>query len=55
MDRPSISYATRSDGTQQAELATLAKVYSFIIKSSQAKKEAAIAAGSDNPEKQERR
>ena len=55
MDRPSISYATRSDGTQQAELATLANVYSFVITSSQAKKEAAIAAGSDNPEKQERR
>jgi hypothetical protein len=47
MDRPSISYATRSDSTQQAEIATLANVYSFVIKSSQAKKEAAIAAGSD--------
>ena len=32
MDRPSISYATRSDGTQQAELATLANVNSFVIK-----------------------
>jgi hypothetical protein len=54
MDRPSISYATRSDSTQQAEIATLANVYSFVIKCSQAKKEAAVAAGSDNSEKQER-
>jgi hypothetical protein len=55
VDKPSITYATRSDSTQQAEIATtLANVYSFVIKCSQAKKEAAVAAGSNNPEKQER-
>jgi hypothetical protein len=55
VDKPSNSYATRSDGTQQAEVATLAYVYSFVIKSSEAKKEPAVAVGSENPKKQERR
>lgn len=39
MDRPSISYATRSDSTQQAEIATLANIYRFVLNS--AKKNAA--------------
>jgi hypothetical protein len=54
VDKPSISYATRADSSWQAEIATLANVYSFVIKCSQAKKEAVVAAGSANSEKQER-
>jgi hypothetical protein len=55
VDKPSISYATRADSSWQAEIATLANVYSFVIRSSQAKKEPAVAVGSENPKKQERR
>jgi len=54
MNSAHISYAARPDSTKQAEIATLASVYSFVIKCSQAKKAAVTAAGSDNPEKQER-
>jgi hypothetical protein len=54
MSSAQISYATRPDSTKQVEIATLATVYSFVIKCSQAKKEAGVAAGSDNPEKQDR-
>jgi hypothetical protein len=54
VDRRSISYAQHASVTSEAEASILSAVYSFVIKCSQAKKEAVVAAGSDNPEKQER-
>ena len=40
MDRPSITYALRTDTTQEAEISTLANVYRFVL-DCHAKKEAA--------------
>jgi hypothetical protein len=37
MPRPSISYATRSDSTEQAEIATLANILRLVLESANTK------------------
>jgi hypothetical protein len=49
---PRIVYRARDDATPEAEIATLAAVYSFVLRSSQAKKK---AGGSDAGESDTRK
>ena len=51
---PNITYVPRPDATAEAEISALRKVYSFVVKSSQAKRKADKSNGSDNDERQER-
>jgi hypothetical protein len=55
MKSSGIVYQHRADTRPEAEVAALSAVYSFVIKSSQAKRKADKSNGSDNDEKQERR
>ena len=50
MDRPSITYALRTDTTQEAEISTLANVYRFVL-DCHAKKEAAPESRPDDARK----
>ena len=52
---PNITYVPRPDATAEAEISALRSVYSFIIKTSRAKRKARGSSGTDNDEKQERR
>ena len=55
MSSPQITYAPRDDTSTAVEVAALRNVYSFVIKSSRAKRKARGSSGTDNDEKQERR
>jgi hypothetical protein len=50
VDRPSITYALRTDTTQEAEISTLANVYRFVL-DCHAKKEAAPESRPDDARK----
>jgi hypothetical protein len=52
---PGIVYTPRSETTRETEVAALANLYSFVIKSSQAKGKAGGSNGSDNDAGEERR
>jgi hypothetical protein len=54
MKSSGIVYQHRADTGPEAEVAALSAVYSFVIKSSQAKRKADKSNGSDNDERQER-
>jgi hypothetical protein len=55
MSTPQITYAPRDDTSTAVEVAALANLYAFLIRTSQAKRKAGRSNGSDNYEKQERR
>ena len=55
MSRPRITYAPCDDTSTAVEVAALANLYAFLIRTSQAKRKAGRSNGSDNDEKQERR
>lgn len=55
MSKPAISYAPHDSASPAAEISALRNVYSFVIKSSRAKRRARGSSGTDNDEKQERR
>ena len=55
MSTPQITYAPRDDTSTAVEVAALANLYAFLIRTSQAKRKAGKSNGSDNDEKQERR
>jgi hypothetical protein len=55
MSTPQITYAPRDDTSTAVEVAALANLYAFLIRTSQAKRKAGRSNGSDNDEKQERR
>jgi hypothetical protein len=55
MGSPRITYVARPNSTPETEISALRNVYSFVIKSSQAKRKVSGSNGSDNDEKQERR
>ena len=55
MSSPQITYAPRDDTSTAVEVAALANLYAFLIRTSQAKRKAGRSNGSDNDEKQERR
>ena len=55
MSKPAISYAPHASASPAAEISALRNVYSFVIKSSGAKRKARGSSGTDNDEKQERR
>jgi hypothetical protein len=48
MSKPCIGYTARPDASPEAESSALAAVYSFIIKSSQAKKKAGGSCAGEN-------
>jgi hypothetical protein len=52
---PAIVYTPRTDTTREAEISALRNVYSFVIKSSKAKRNAGGRNGSENDERHERR
>jgi len=52
MSNPRVTYAPRSDATPEAEVSTLANVYSFVIGRSQARRK---AGGSDAGENDARK
>jgi hypothetical protein len=53
--KPAISYARHASASGEAEISALHNVYSFVIKSSQAKRKARGSNGSDNYAREERR
>ena len=54
MPEPTVAYVPHPATTPEAEISALRSVYSFIIKTSQAKRKADKNNGSDNDERQER-
>jgi hypothetical protein len=54
VSKPAISYAPHASASPDAEISALRNVYSFVIKSSRAKRKARGISGTDNDEKQER-
>jgi len=55
VSKPAISYALHASASPDAEISALRNVYSFVTKSSRAKRKARGSSGTDNDEKQERR
>ena len=55
MPEPTVAYVPHPATTPEAEISALRSVYSFIIKTSRAKRKARGSSGTDNDEKQERR
>ena len=55
MSKPAISYAPHASASPAAEISALRNVYSFVTKSSRAKRKARGSSGTDNDAKQERR
>jgi hypothetical protein len=55
VSKPAISYAPHASASPAAEISALRNVYSFVIKSSRAKRKVRGSSSTDNDEKQERR
>ena len=55
MSSPQITYAPRDNTSTAVEVAALANVYAFLIRTGQAKRKASRSNGSDHDERQERR
>jgi len=53
VSKPAISYALHASASPDAEISALRNVYSFVTKSSRAKRKARGSSGTDNDEKQE--